>query len=233
MAQVKPLQILMSEHAYQPILFPTLEIEALESVPFNFHYNAVIFISTNAVKYGLRILKTLNYQQVFAVGAKTASKLTKNNIKVDAFPVKKPSSKTLLAMSKLKALNGQSILIFRGEGGMETLKEGLKKNNFVEYIEVYRRIKCPISDLHKTSLFQFFKNNKGVVTATSVENLNALLLIAQQINTNAPNLIKCYPLVVLSERIKIAAQFIGFKRIEIASEISDVGLLKAVQSIDF
>ncbi len=231
LSQVQSLQTLLSEQGYQPVLFPTLEIKSLNNKPLKANYDALIFISANAVEYGLKTLKMLDYQstKVFAVGATTAKKLEEQGIQVDAFPAQKASSEALLAMSELQALHHQSVLIFRGEGGRETLKEGLSKNNEVEYIEVYRRVPCNITPLHRDSLLKFLQSNQGIITATSVENLSALVFIVKQIDKEALNLIKRYPLVVLSERIKVFAQSIGFNQIKVAIKTRDEGLLEAIQ----
>jgi hypothetical protein len=74
LSQVQSLQTLLSEQGYQPVLFPTLEIKSLNNKPLKANYDALIFISANAVEYGLETLKMLDYQstKVFAVGAATA-----------------------------------------------------------------------------------------------------------------------------------------------------------------
>jgi len=228
LSQVKPLKSLVRKNGYQPILFPTLTIEPLTSNPQKTQYDALIFISANAVEYAKQVLKNITYNKIFAVGAATAKKLEQQNIKVDAFPTQKSSSEALLAMDEIRVLSNQSILIFRGKGGKETLREGLEQNNSVEYIEVYQRTPCDITPLHRNALQIFLQNEQGIITATSVENLNALMSLTKQINIG---LITQYPLVVLSERIKIVAQSLGFTHIEVATETRDSGLLNAIQTI--
>lgn len=233
LSQVQPLQTLLSEQGYQPVLFPSLEVKPLDNTPIKNHYDVLIFISANAVEYGLKVLKTLDCQstKVFAVGGATANKLEQQGIQVDAFPAQNASSEALLAMDEMQSLSNQSVLIFRGDGGRETLKQGLEKNNIVEYIEVYQRIACDITSLHYDALTEFLQSDEGIVAATSVENLSMLMSMLEQMNAQASNRIKRYPLVVLSERIKTAARSIGFNQIEVATEICDEGLLKAIQSI--
>jgi uroporphyrinogen-III synthase len=144
LAQVQPLQTLVSQSGYQAILFPSLKVEPLSNAPLKSHYDVLIFISSNAVEYSLEILKNLAHQQCrfFAVGAATANKLNEYGFEVDAFPGEKASSEALLALSEVKMLTDKDILIFRGKGGRETLREGLERHNTVEYIVAYQRVVC-------------------------------------------------------------------------------------------
>ncbi len=233
LAQVQPLQTLVSQSGYQPILFPSLEIKPLSNAPLKSHYDVLIFISSNAVEYSLETLKNLAHQQCrfFAVGAATANKLNECGFEVDAFPSEKASSEALLALSEVKMLTDKDILIFRGKGGRETLKQGLERRNTVEYIEAYQRVVCDATPLHHSALSEFLQSDQGIITATSVENLTALLSIVKQIDTHSTNTIKRYPLVVLSERIKTFAQSIGFTQVKVATKISDEGLLEALTNL--
>jgi uroporphyrinogen-III synthase len=228
--QVKPLEVLVNESGHQPILFPTLKIEALNSAPLKEQYDVVIFISANAVEYGLEVLSSLDhsYDQIFAVGAATAKKLDNHNFQVDAFPQEKASSESLLAMNKVQKLSNKDILIFRGRGGRETLKEGLGNNNVVEYIEVYERTQCRIESSHRESLVQFLASNDGVITITSVESLSTMMAMIEQIDSDVIRRIKRYPLVVLSDRIKTYAESIGFDRVKVAPKTNDAGLVEAL-----
>lgn len=233
LSQVQPLQTLLSEQGYRSVLFPSLAIKPLNNIPAKNHYDALIFISVNAVEYGFEVLKNLDCQstKIFAIGAATAKKLEQQGIQVDAFPAQNTSSEALLTMDELRSMDNQSILIFRGNGGRETLKQGLEKHNVVEYIEVYRRVPCDITALHHDALTEFLQSQEGIVTATSVENLSALMLMVEQIDAKIFDLIKRYPLIVLSQRIKAFAKSIGFNQIAVATKTSDKGLLEALTNL--
>ena len=232
-SQVKPLEALVNERGHQALLFPTLRIEALKSAPLKECYDVVIFISANAVEYGLEALSSLDHRhdQILAVGAATAKKLSDHGFKVDAFPQTKASSESLLAMPEVKGLSDKDVLIFRGKGGRETLREGLGKNNIVEYIEVYERTQCKVVPLHQASLTQFLQSDQGVITITSVENLSTLMSMVEQMDVKALQSIKQYPLVVLSDRIKTYAQSVGFHKVQVAPETNDDGLMQAIEFI--
>jgi uroporphyrinogen-III synthase len=232
-SQVKPLEALVNERGHQALLFPTLRIEALKSAPLKERYDVVIFISANAVEYGLEALSSLDHRhdQILAVGAATAKKLSDHGFKVDAFPQTKASSESLLAMPEVKGLSDKDVLIFRGKGGRETLREGLGKNNIVEYIEVYERTQCKVVPLHQASLTQFLQSDQGVITITSVENLSTLMSMVEQMDIKALQSIKQYPLVVLSDRIKTYAQSVGFHKVQVALQTNDDGLMQAIEFI--
>ncbi|SMN02096.1 Uroporphyrinogen-III synthase [uncultured Candidatus Thioglobus sp.] len=232
MTQVQPLQSLVRKSGNQPILFPTLEIQPLIDTPLKNHYDVLIFISTNAVEYGLAVLKSYHHPsiQIFAVGAVTAKKLNDYGFKPVIFPAENASSEALLAMEKVKVLSNQSILIFRGKGGRETLKQGLGKNNSVEYIEVYQRIESQITQNHHTALTQFLQNKQGIISITSVENLTSMMAMFKKMSIQT-DIINAYPLAVLSERIAIIAQSLGFKHIQIAPQANNQGLMQAIQAI--
>jgi uroporphyrinogen-III synthase len=220
LTQVKTLESLVIDAGHQPLLFPTLEVIELNATAQRSQYDAVIFISANAVEHGIQILDTISYSKVFAVGAATAKKLNHHHITVDDFPQEKASSESLLNLESVSCLKNKNILIFRGRGGRETLKTGLEKSqNKVEYVQVYSRIICKLSDLHKQSLSDFLLDKKGFVSVTSNENLDGLISLAGQLNDLSS--LKQYPLIVLSDRIKKYAQSLGFKQVIITSNISD------------
>lgn len=232
LAQNDALTSLLKNCAQQPILFPTLEIKKLNAEPLQADYDAVIFISVNAVEYGLQIFKRIQTVQVFAVGAATAARLKHYGIKVSAFVRHNPSSEALLSMDKVRQILNQTVLIFRGRGGRETLKTGLlKQNNTVEYIEVYQRLPRQISCFLQNSMTQFFRRDEGIIVITSIEGLTAMMTLIKQINPDFIAKIKHYHMVVLSARIGLYAQEIGFKKIHISAQIDDNGIVKAINDL--
>jgi len=229
------LEKLVKDLGYTPLLFPTLEVRPIECDLYDDDdYDVVIFISKNAVKHGIEAFESIDHDhlKVFAVGSATAKELQNNNIKVDAYPENKASSEELLSLYKVKRLKNQKILIFRGKGGRETLKQGLEANsNTVDYAEVYERISVEPIDTHLKSISAFLEESSGVVTITSVESLESMVQI---INLFDPSIIKSlvkYPLVLLSERIANSAKKIGFSNIYISDQTNDKGLIETIKSI--
>jgi uroporphyrinogen-III synthase len=230
LTQVKPLKSLVIDSGHQALLFPTLEVKSIFAKVRRTQYDAIIFISANAVEYGLAILKTLKYSAIFTVGGATAKKLNSYGIAVDDFPRQNASSEALLNLSSIAKITAKNILIFRGKGGRETLKIGLEKNaNQVEYVEVYERIICKLSNSHR-QILDVFLSAYGVVSITSYENLDGLILLAKQLKQLKK--LKTYPIIALSQRIQKYALSQGFTKVLVADDISNQAIVKAVENID-
>ena len=108
-------------------------------------FNHIIFISTNAVKF---FLKRLNKNEVIlpknielsCIGPTTKSMLEKEFNLPIYFPKEVYDSKHLLQHEIFNNIANKNILIIRGEGGRETLKDGLKlKKANIIYGECYLR----------------------------------------------------------------------------------------------
>ena len=111
------------------------------------NYQAVVFISKNAVVYGLRLLlehgiDSADLPLVAAIGRSTAALLQHKHVRVAACPIK-PDSAALVEMPALYRLTaGNRILIFRGKGGKETLARIFAARGVdTEYAEVYERVR--------------------------------------------------------------------------------------------
>ena len=234
LAQVKTLEDLVSSSGHNPIIFPTLEVIAVDAKTQRQNYDAIIFISANAVDYGIDLLKSIDYKsaKIFAVGCATAKRLTDKGISADGFPKNKASSEALLAMDNVSQLSASNILIFRGVGGREVLKNGLiSRGNIVEYAEVYERVQSPILPLHKDSINNLLSSDDGIITITSIDSMSAMLSIVEQINTNYIDVLKQYPMIVISERIKHYVNSIGFDNVKVTSKTNDNGIAQSLKSI--
>lgn len=194
---------------WTPLLFPTLSIKKCDETALNKNTTYVIFISANAVEYGHHLLKNID-AKIIAVGPATAKKLQQKNIKVAFYPQKNPSSESLLAMDEMQNLQNENIVIVRGIGGQETLKNTLSKNNTVSYKEVYERIVATPTQQHFKNLKTFLDNDEGVIFLSSVENAQALLTLVEN------KKILSFQIFALSDRIKKATLDLGFKKISVA-----------------
>jgi len=227
LSQVGNLHSLLEDSDLDYVLFPAFEINKIDAVVPNETYNVIIFISVNAVIHSEEYFSQLFVEplKIFAVGPTTAKKLTDKGVKVDAYPLENASSQELLAMPECGKLSDKKILIVRGKGGSETLKNSLKVMNQVDYLEVYRRTACEVSRLHVESIERFIQTPDGIVIANSVESLFNVVKLVKEIRSYHEDQLKSRTLVVLSERIKIQAQSIGFKNVHVARTPSDKGTI--------
>ena len=227
LAQVGNLQSLLEDSDLDYVLFPALEINKINTTVPSQTYDIIIFISVNAVIYSEEYFSQLFVEplKIFAVGPTTAKKLTDKDVKVDAYPLENASSQELLAMPECGELTDKKILIVRGKGGSETLKNSLKVMNQVDYFEVYRRTACEVSRLHVESIERFMQAPDGIVIANSVESLFNVVKLVKEIRIYHEDQLKLRTLVVLSERIKVQAQSIGFKNVHVARTPSDKGTI--------
>ncbi len=208
LVQSKNLQSLLNEASLEYVLFPAFEINKIDTVVPSETYDVIIFISVNAVIFSEEYFSQLFVEplKIFAVGPTTAKKLTDKGIKVDAYPLENASSQELLSMPECEELTDKKILIVRGKGGSETLKNLLKVMNQVDYLEVYRRTACEVSRLHVESIERFIQTPDGIVIADSVESLFNIVKLVKEIRSYHEDQLKTRTLVVLSERIKIQEQ---------------------------
>ena len=138
-------------------VFPALEIEASQPTPRQrealaslAEFGLAIFISANAVERGLAVARTSGpwpgRTRVAAVGEATAAALRNSGFATVISPRERHDSEALLALPELRSVKGERIIVFRGEGGREHLRDVLEARGArVDYVECYRRAR-PRSD---------------------------------------------------------------------------------------
>ena len=185
-------------------------------------FDALIFISVNAVKYGLTALEqywpqwptALNW---FAVGQATAGALAEWNLKADYPEV--AGSEGLLALAPLLEISGKRVLVIRGRGGRELIKETLESRGaLVEYLEVYERTPVDVDQ-------QIDVTAVSVVVCTSVEGLEQLIK-----GLDRREVVKL-SLIVPSRRVAQVAEQFGFARVKQAAGASDEAMLNAILDV--
>jgi len=105
-----------------------------------------IFVSANAVDKGLAAARRLGAWPralaVAAIGEATADALRNSGFAAVISPRERHDSDALLALAPMQSVNGKDIIVFRGEGGRERLREVLEARGArVAYAEVYRRVR--------------------------------------------------------------------------------------------
>jgi uroporphyrinogen-III synthase len=220
------------------------KIRAIKNKILDFDlYQKVIFVSQNAVEYGMDWLEDYWPQlpmgiEYFAVGATTAKKLASYGVAVQDLVVSASggmTSEDLLSAEHLQDVDGEKILIFRGCGGRGHLAEELRKRGaWVDYCELYERGLPAAAGEHLQQLIVSSESSNAQVilslhSGESLQNLSAVLAqlpSAQQEQTRGWILSKL--LLVPSQRIVAAAQAAGFKRIICAENATDNAMTAAL-----
>jgi len=232
LAQTVNLKMLLEASDIEYVLFPTFEVKKISSEVLKQHYDVIIFISVNAVNFAEDYFNKIftGIFKVFAVGPVTAKRLIDKDIKVDCFPKFNSSSKELLAMQECSELIDKKILIVRGRGGSETLKDNLGKFNQVDYLEIYERVPCEFSSLHAQSIEVFLNSTNGVLMAGSNESLSNIVRL---LNLDSPDNFKNFKsrkLIVFSQKIRVLAESLGFENIKVTLNPSDQDLINELIS---
>jgi uroporphyrinogen-III synthase len=151
---------LLEREGAQPVLFPTIEVlpaprpARLAAVIARLQtFDWAIFISPTAAREGLRSVRSCRDwppepqgPRLAAVGRGTAAALEELGFPAVLAPAAPGDSEALAALPELQGIEGQNVVIFRGEGGREHLARMLAERGArVEYAECYRRSR-PASD---------------------------------------------------------------------------------------
>ncbi len=218
--------------------FPVIEIRAVENreqaapaLQSLGQCYALIFISRNAVTHAFRLApalaETMNKAAVIAVGAGTREALFEHGVSDVIASIDGSGSEALLRLPVLQAqrIRAKKIMIVRGEGGRELLRQALSERGAqLSYAEVYRRTLPALSRRKAKKLWR--ENRPDVIVVTSVEALHNLIRL---INKAQHAALFNTPLVVPGRRIQEQARNLGFVVMPYAQDsVSDEGLLHAV-----
>ncbi len=196
-------------------------------------YDVMVFVSRNAVRYGVPVLRPLLggmvHCAVIGVGPATFEALAEAGLMpVRVPPATEASSEGLLGLGIFTApqIVGKQVLIVRGVGGRDTLAATLRQRGAqVRYAEVYRRTPREI-DL-AAALADGEPPQVSLIT--SVEGLEHF---AKLIRAQGRSGFLAMPLAALSRRIAQRAEQMGFSgAVAVAAQASDAGLLDALVSL--
>ncbi len=192
-------------------------------------YRHIIFVSGNAVRYGMELLA--RYWPVlptglrwYAVGKSTAGQLAEFGVEVQHPPGPQMDTEALLVLPGLQAVAGDRVLIVRGVGGRETLAQALRARGAeVDYLETYQRAKSGTlpDKVHR----ELGVGAVDFVVAASGETISALMALAPPGQYRHAVTIA---VVVPGERVALLARKMGFKRVVVAANASDEATLEAV-----
>ena len=168
------------------IRFPVIDIQPL--IPDAAAQNVLrstadclIFISANAVRLGVEVIKQLaperlTQSHIMAIGKATAHELEQLGIQPDRVPPSPYNSEALLAMPEMRAVHERRFTIIKGKGGRTYLKEQLlARGGIVNEVEIYVRVKPQQS---KAALNELMLSEHAIVSITSVKGLHYLFEMA-------------------------------------------------------
>jgi len=190
-------------------------------------YQHLIFISGNAARFGMEIIlergELPTAIRTYAIGAKTAGKLREYGLK--AICPDFMTSEGLLGVEQLLQIEGHKILIVKGKGGRNTLRDGLaQRGALVDELACYQR-NCP--QLAPGALAQTISScGIDLVLLSSGEGFcNMLKLLSPQETINLYEM----PMIVPSRRVARMVRDAGFTVVHEASNATDDAMLEAVQ----
>lgn len=187
-----------------------------------------IFISPNAVARALNLMQGWGHEwppqvRMAAIGRGSARELKKLGFENVLVPEGRFDSESLLSLPPLRELVGQSIVIFRGEGGREWLGDTLKaRGAHVEYGECYRRV-APTADVSGL-LRTWARKGLSAVILTSIEGLHHLHDVLGHVGRRW---LAKTPVVVVGPRLRDACLALGLEGPILVAETADDDALVA------
>jgi len=215
-----------------PLLFPLLDIDPVqdtrqlhEQIRRLPQFDLAIFISPNAVRYGMAEIQAVGplpqSLKIATVGQGSARALYESGIANVIVPADRFDSEGLLALPELQDVSGWRVMIFRGDGGRELLGNTLRaRGATVEYAACYQRSK-PKQDIGDLV--------SAVPEAIIVTSSEALGYLWQMLDEAAQATLCGTPLFVPHQRIAELARQQGWHQI-VLTDSGDEGLLSALSA---
>src|SRR3990167_2713583 len=212
------------------LLFPLLDIAPAadqavlrEQISRLAQFDLAIFISPNAVQYGMAAMRAADdlppALRIATVGQGSAKALRELGTADIIAPTENFDSEGLLALPELQNIAGWRVLIFRGDGGRELLGNTLEaRGAIVEYAACYQRNKPQLD------VAALLNDAPDAITVTSSEALDHLW---QMLNGNARAVLRDTTLFVPHKRIAELAHQHGWRQV-LLTGAGDDGLLSGL-----
>ena len=234
-AQAAGLAALIAGRGGEAVCFPLIGIaapddwQALDAAGARLEsYTLVLFISPNAVDFGLsRLLARRCWPaglRAAAIGPGTVRRLADFGIDDVIVPRERFDSEALLALETMQAqeVQGRRVLILRGNGGRELLADTLRARGAeVECVTCYRRT-APRDNAKVMSLL--CNNQLDAVTLSSSEGLRNLLDL---LDTDGRARLQALPVFVPHQRIAGEGARLGLRRMVLTAP-ADAGLIEGL-----
>lgn len=218
------------------IPYPTLQIDRIaldDETRARLHgrsWDWAIFTSSNAVESALEQCQPPLAMRQAAVGRATARTLEQRGIPVDARP-ESANSEGLLELPEFAELGGRGVLLVKGSGGRELLRDALRARGAdVLELAVYRRSVTPPTEAATIQLRLALSSAGSLVVAvTSTEVLQSLLDHLAGVDAAQ---VRRQTLLVPGPRVAAAATRLGWTGpIVEAATAEDEAMLAALMSL--
>jgi uroporphyrinogen-III synthase len=206
------LAALVEARGGRAFVFPAIEIEPLPAPPALARlaeYDRVIFVSPSSVRVAARTAHPWPPARAVAIGSGTRRELERSGAAAVLAPQGGADSEALLALPEMQRLDGERVLIVRGEDGRTFLGETLAQRGArVEYAACYRRTR-PGSGC--ASLLDAARRGElHAVTVTSAQALDNFIALC------GGGLARALPCFVAHERIARHARDIALAEVVVA-----------------
>ena len=234
--QSDALAALIRERGGRPILFPAIEIRdvedtsALDAIVGRLEdFDLAIFVSPNAAAKGWAAIHARRSVPprlaIATIGRASARELERLGARAVIAPQAGSDSESLLAMPELRAVAGKRIVIFRGVGGRELLRETLEARGArVEYAECYQRMR---SDADVGALLSAW--GRGEVDALVATSSEGLKNVYEMLGAAGRDRLARTPLFVPHPRIAATARELGLTEIVVTAS-GDEGLAESLSA---
>lgn len=191
-------------------------------------YDLAVFVSANAVNFALDALDPRPWPTplaIAAVGAATARALEQRGLRATYCPQAEFTSEALLALPALQEVRGRRVVILRGHGGREHLREILRaRGATVDYLEVYRRVQPEIDPAPWLERWR-----SGAIAAVLVSSGETLRKLHAIVGTLGHEQWRKTALIVAHARIRDLARQLGIDGpVRIADDATDAAMVKAL-----
>lgn len=233
--QLSELSARLEQAGYSPLLMPLIEIVADDLAnPRDLSlrgklldldlYSHVIFVSRNAARIGIDMIDQLWPQLPvgitwYAIGKGTAQELAL--LDIDSITNQGLDSEALLNDEHLQDVDGQRILIIKGEGGRTLLTKTLEQRGAsVETLDIYQRKMPAFID---QELDKLCSTEIDAILITSGEAIQNFATISDQLGMFANTL-----MIVPSDRVAKIGFELGFTDIMVAKGADDLSMVEAL-----
>ncbi len=193
------------------------------------HYQWVIFVSQNAVRFGCDRIDAIWPQiplgvNFIGIGKATEAALVREGLAPYSIDQTLMNSESLLELPCLQSVRGQKILILRGVGGRGVLGDTLvERGAKVDYGELYHRLQVDSFDIPAPFISDHL--HKRIVAVHSGESLQFLIKLTPK--SMLPWLYQM-PILVPGERVAKLAKSFGFKEIVRAINATSDSMIEAL-----